>query len=609
MAVKTQPTDLPGRNAPWPLLVALGVSLILLLAHAGWYRFLTDDAFISFRYARNLAEGHGLVFNPGFERVEGYTNLLWVLLLAAGRVVGIAPEFAASIVSIAATVGMWAALARFVWRDRPDGRNAYLILIPLVLLALTRSVAVWSTSGLETRLFELLVVAGALRLIHEDGELQHGAARVPPLGALLFALACLTRPDGVLVAACAFGAVCLYRWRRTSARLTWTIRSFAICAGVVVAHTLFRLAYYGEWFPNTYYAKVDGRTWWSMGGRYLASFGLEYAVYLWVPLVVAALLFHKKRSSLVTPVVFGAIVIPHAIYIASIGGDHFEYRPLDLYFPFLYLLLYDGVRQLATTRRSTALTLAGAALVTAGIVELPYRAHVQFPDAYVPGFPGLRLGKTAGAVEFLDPTRSPIYRLPLLRAIAGAHRDLVRETTRHFVGIRQEEHELFLATMIPEARWLNDLLARGTIPRDTYVALNCVGAIPYYTNLRVLDQLGLTDAHVAHSPFVREMSAHGKSATWDYARESGVDLWVEESAHLLWGSDNPRLWRQLDSLYGKERERHFAMVDDSHYLVAWLPQGIEQARLRFPRLQFQSAHDLDAIRKAAAMHGAEAPFE
>ena len=44
--------------------------------------FLCDDAFISFRYARNLLEGHGLVFNPG-ERVEGYTNLLWVLELAA----------------------------------------------------------------------------------------------------------------------------------------------------------------------------------------------------------------------------------------------------------------------------------------------------------------------------------------------------------------------------------------------------------------------------------------------------------------------------------------------------------------------------------------------
>ena len=40
-----------------------------------------DDAFISFRYAENLANGQGLVFNPG-ERVEGYSNPLWTVLFA-----------------------------------------------------------------------------------------------------------------------------------------------------------------------------------------------------------------------------------------------------------------------------------------------------------------------------------------------------------------------------------------------------------------------------------------------------------------------------------------------------------------------------------------------
>lgn len=591
-------------------MIGLVVCLIVLLAHAAKYTFLTDDAFISFRYAKNLAEGYGLVFNPGFERVEGYTNLSWVLLLAGGYAVGIAPENAASILSIAATVALWAVLARFLWRDRPDGRKAYLILIPLLLLALTRSVAVWSTSGLETRLFELLVVAGALRLLHEDEALELGSATVLPLASLLFAFASLTRPDGVLVAACALGALCLYRWRRTIARPAWALRSFAVCAGVIGAHYLFRRAYYGDWLPNTYYAKVDGRTWWSMGGEYLASFGLEYAVYLWLPFIVAALRFHKRRSSLVTPIVFAAIVLPHAAYIASIGGDHFEYRPLDLYFPFLYLLVFHGVRHLANTARSGVWALAGVALVAIGIVELPYRTNVQFAGSYLPGYPGMRTGKTSGAEEFLDPSRSPLYRLPLLRSIAGLHRDLIRDTTRHFVGIRQEEHKLFLGTVIPEAKLLEDLIAHGVIPRDAYVAMDCVGAIPYYTNLRVLDRLGLTDAHVAHSPFVREIAAHGKSATWDYARERGVDLWAEDHVHLLWRSDDPRFRRRLYGLYQKERERYFAAVDDTHTVLGWFPQGIEQARLRFPRLQLQGTHDLAAIRGAAgSMPGSEVPDE
>ena len=65
------------------LLCAFLATLGLLAFHLSVYWFHTDDAFISFRYALNLSEGHGLVFNPGYERVEGYTNFLWVVILAA----------------------------------------------------------------------------------------------------------------------------------------------------------------------------------------------------------------------------------------------------------------------------------------------------------------------------------------------------------------------------------------------------------------------------------------------------------------------------------------------------------------------------------------------
>src|SRR5262245_38480236 len=61
----------------------LGVALLLAaLLHTWRFRHhLTDDAFISFRYLANFFAGHGLVYNPG-ERVWGYTNFLWTVLLA-----------------------------------------------------------------------------------------------------------------------------------------------------------------------------------------------------------------------------------------------------------------------------------------------------------------------------------------------------------------------------------------------------------------------------------------------------------------------------------------------------------------------------------------------
>src|SRR5436189_992982 len=118
-----------GRWQRWLPWVALGAAIVWLLVrewhYAGW---MDDDAFISFRYAQNLAEGNGLVFNPG-ERVEGYTNFLWVLLLAAGDVLGAAPDVAAHGWSLLATVGLWALVAWYAWRAWAPGERWWLIAI------------------------------------------------------------------------------------------------------------------------------------------------------------------------------------------------------------------------------------------------------------------------------------------------------------------------------------------------------------------------------------------------------------------------------------------------------------------------------------------------
>src|SRR5262245_60209180 len=66
--------------------VALGFTVVFFRR----WQFVIDDAFISLRYARNLATGHGLVYNAG-ERVEGYTNFLWALFLALPHLLHVDP--------------------------------------------------------------------------------------------------------------------------------------------------------------------------------------------------------------------------------------------------------------------------------------------------------------------------------------------------------------------------------------------------------------------------------------------------------------------------------------------------------------------------------------
>jgi hypothetical protein len=359
---------------------------------------------------------------------------------------------------------------------------------------------------------------------------------------------------------------------------------------LVGAHLAFRLLYYGELVPNTFYAKVGGRLWPSMGLAYVGMFALEYGLWLWIPFLWAAVRFHRRRGTGRVPLLFGAAVLPHAAYIVAIGGDHFEYRPLDLALPFACLLLYDGARALARSGLRAAAVAAGLALCLVFLVEIPLRLHREFPQHYTPGFPGSQVSEQSG--DFLDPGRSWLYRLPGLRALAGLHLHWLYWTTGHFVGVRAEEHRIFMEKVLTEARILRELVRRGTLPADTFIAIDSVGAIPYFSNLRILDRLGLTDAHVAHSDFFQpELMGHGKAASLDYARERGVDLWAVHPVHLLWKPGDPGLQYHLEPWFEADTEVHFAHVGEGFYILAWLPQGVEQARRRFPRLRFKSAFD------------------
>lgn len=578
-----------------PRFVALGLlaSLVVLLAHVRVYQFLTDDSYISFRYARNLAHGFGLVFNPGYEHVEGYSNFLWVVLLAGLDKLGIVPERAANPLSIAMTVALWAVVVGFARRRVAAGRE-WLVLIPALGLALTRSVAVWSTSGLETRCFEVLVVAGVLRMIDELEAIDAG--RAPrAIACWLLAGAALTRPDGMLIAGCAFlvGAA----WTRVHhpARLIAFVRRQLPFAALVLGHLAFRRAYYHDWLPNTYYAKVGGHLWWASGFKYLTAFVIEYGVLWWIPLLAVPGLLVRGRRLPLLPLMVAAVVLPHVLYIVSIGGDHFEYRPFDVYFPFAFLLLQQGAARWLE-RGVRAPVLAGyLALVALGLTTLPWASHREFINYYRPGFPGAELKQDPAAASYLDPARDPILRLPGLRPLALLHRDLTRWMTFHFVAIRAEEHRMFLATSIDEGSKLRRLRDDGVLPADTYIAIDCVGAIPYISDFRTLDRLGLTDAHVAHSPMIREAMAHGKSATLDYGRARGVDLWSIDPVHLIQPVNSSRMMVAFKDGMVMNRPYYAVDVGDMGYLICQLPMGLAATRRRL-NLNIMSFGDSTFIR-------------
>jgi len=94
---------------------ALIIATAALLPHARLFDFVTDDAYISFRYARNLALSGQLVFNLG-ERVEGYTNFLWTVVLALGIKLGWGPVALSRFLGVALGIGTLAVVVRMSLR-------------------------------------------------------------------------------------------------------------------------------------------------------------------------------------------------------------------------------------------------------------------------------------------------------------------------------------------------------------------------------------------------------------------------------------------------------------------------------------------------------------
>ncbi len=569
--------------------IAMGVITALGIWHAWSYRFLCDDAFISFRYARNLSHGAGLVFNPGLGRVEGFTNFLWVLLLAVFDRFGVVPERAALVLSFVASVGLFGLVAW--WARRGAGGRSWVWLTPALLLASTRSVAVWSTSGLETRAFELLVVAGVLRVCYECEAFASGGEPRRAVGGWLFAIAELMRPDALVVGLPVLLAAAWYL-RRLRGVKGWVRATFVPLVIIVGLHILFRWSYFGDWLPNTYYAKVAGRARWSWGARYLAAWAIEYGVAFWLPLIAVALMHARRAGRTHIPLLFAAALGPWVGYIVAIGGDHFEYRILGLMFPLSYLWVGDGLAALREMPKGRWLVPFSFAAILVSLWVIPRRSHLDFPSEYMSGFPGLAVGNAASRDDYLAPERDPLLRLPVIRAIARIHQRLTRELTSHFVAIRQEEHARFLRHAETQGHRLRALVDAGLLPRDTRVAIDCIGAIPYRSGLLVLDRHGLTDKVVAHQkPAVLDLMAHEKVAGLDDARRFGVELWAVDPVDLVVEVTSERLLFAMTHTAEGSEAAFAAAVSDSEYLLAVLPPGVESVAARTPMLRWNAVLD------------------
>jgi len=341
----------------------VAVGALCLAAGAAMLSFgdiTQDDAFISFRYAENLAAGNGLVYNVG-ERVEGFTNLLWTLFVAAAIKLGIAAPAAGRGLGIASAVAAVAVTALLARRYA----HAYLGIVAAAMLAVNGNFLVEGAQGLETPFFVLIVTLAAWRAAEE-----YVAPRRRPLSALLLIVAFLTRPDGALVAVAAFPFY-LATARANRRRLAVWLGSLAIAA---VVYEGWRLIYYGAWLPNTCYVRIAFA---------LASlkFGLRYTgLFLWrfTPLLLLLPLAARRRRVFYPA---AALILLFLVYVTAVGGDM---KPTDRFYqPIVPLLLVAAAAAAYDLARAATWVARGvwAALAVALVATSLFQNFAGFPLA------------------------------------------------------------------------------------------------------------------------------------------------------------------------------------------------------------------------------------
>lgn len=358
----------PGRHTERRWVVAsLSVIVLLGLAHQLMFDTTAEDAFITFRYARNLASGFGPVFNPG-ERVEGYSDFLWMIVLS------VLNRFGIDIVLAARCLGSVAALLTVVLTyqlgcvvtkgDRPTSLSAAL------LVAASGSFAAYGPSGMETPVFALLLVATVLSTVRQRW----------CWAGLLVALATMTRPEGILCLIPILGWA-LVTGKQRRERLRNALGAAGAFGALAVPWTLWRVAYYGYWIPNPIAAKrgLDSSYLLELGFRYLYEFGGAHVpLVILLAVVTAAAVVDRFRTVAPVDGLLAAFVLILVGFVVSVGGDWMPaWRMLAPIIPVASVLLLSLWREHVRWQPLATSAPLGRALfvVAAGVLVMTSRVH------------------------------------------------------------------------------------------------------------------------------------------------------------------------------------------------------------------------------------------
>ncbi len=454
------------------------------------YYNLFDDAMVSMRYAWNLAHGNGLAWNVG-ERVEGFTNLFWVLFMAFWHLLPLSgPQIS---LAIQVSGGVFLALNLVVIYKIVQRLTDDLLALSaaLVMTAFYGPLAVWGLLGMEVSLLTLLLsLAAWMTLTLDHARHKHWLY-------LLLGFSTFCRLDMVIPAVLILGFLALTDQNNRKSHLVWGLSILLLCLG---GQTLFRYEYYGEWLPNTYALKMAGlspvirmaRGVWVL---FELAWQMNWVVFL---LPLAVFLFRRDKSVWLLALLFAG----QAAYSTYVGGDAWEHRGganrfISIALPLWFSLFGVTIASIRNTVE-TSLRLKGWKIAVSHVVAF------------------VLVGFSLWNANFLLADYRSIERWLLQRK-----------------PFYVESHEKYIRTAL--------ILEKITQP-GAKIAVTAAGTVPYYLPDRYfIDLLGKTDKVIARQPVKAPVSLAGIADVrpghmkWDYSYSLGklepdviVQLWEED---------------------------------------------------------------------------------
>ena len=310
----------------WPSLTEW-ICLLCGMFLSVYYAWIMDDAYIYFRYVDNfLILKHGLVYNPG-EYVEGYSSPGWILILSILRYIGLNYWTIIQIMAVLTFVAFWILLVianRKLSKD--DKSPTPLINFPLICLTFTYGVLCYFSSGLETPLVQVAAAAFACLFLFPHSHVLQFIVGISPL----------IRHELILP----FFIVFVWCW--LSGKKFPFVLLFS-CIATLGAWLLFRVYYYADFLPNTFYLKDEISI--LQGLCFVYDTILPYQTITIVLIFLAIYLALSKKKDNVNlmgrqRLLMLTAAVSVILYVIKIGGDarHFRY----LAFSYCLLLVTTG---------------------------------------------------------------------------------------------------------------------------------------------------------------------------------------------------------------------------------------------------------------------------